>query len=196
MELAQGRWTEVLGGKLLWIPDFIDVFESLEWFRLLNSELQWREDKIMMFGKWVTIPRLQAWYGDASYQYSNLTLDPLPWTPHLEDLRRRCELASEAPFNSVLANLYRTGQDSNGWHSDNEPELGNSPVIASLSFGGTRRFALKHRETKQKITLDLPSGSLLVMAGDTQHHWLHTVPKTARHVEPRINLTFRHIYSK
>ncbi|MGR5456809.1 alpha-ketoglutarate-dependent dioxygenase AlkB family protein, partial [Vibrio alfacsensis] len=92
---------------------------------------------------------------------------PLPWTPHLEDLRRRCELASEAPFNSVLANLYRTRQDSNGWHSDNEPELGNSPVIASLSFGGTRRFALKHRETKQKITLDLPSGSLLVMAGDT-----------------------------
>lgn len=193
MELAQGSWTEVPDGRLLWLPDFIDLFESMEWFRILNSELQWREDKIMMFGKWVTIPRLQAWYGDASYQYSNLTLDPLPWTPSLEELKGRCEQASEASFNSVLANLYRTGQDSNGWHSDNEPELGTTPVIASLSFGATRRFLLKHRTSKEKITLDLPSGSLLVMAGELQRHWVHCVPKTARQVEPRINLTFRYI---
>ncbi|MGF1751702.1 alpha-ketoglutarate-dependent dioxygenase AlkB family protein [Vibrio cionasavignyae] len=195
MNLVEGRWNYVPNGALLWVPDFIDLFESQSIFDELQQVLKWREDKIMMFGKWVSIPRLQAWYGDASYQYSNLTLEPLPWTPQLEELRKRCEQAANTSFNSVLANLYRTGQDSNGWHSDNEPELGPSPVIASLSFGGTRRFALKHRQTKQKITLDLPSGSLLIMAGDIQRHWLHTVPKTTRHVEPRINLTYRYVYS-
>ncbi|MGF1777751.1 alpha-ketoglutarate-dependent dioxygenase AlkB family protein [Vibrio nomapromontoriensis] len=195
MNLVEGRWNDVPNGALLWVPDFIDLLESQSIFDELQQVLKWREDKIMMFGKWVSIPRLQAWYGDASYQYSNLTLEPLPWTPQLEELRKRCEQAANTSFNSVLANLYRTGQDSNGWHSDNEPELGPSPVIASLSFGGTRRFALKHRQTKQKITLDLPSGSLLIMAGDIQRHWLHTVPKTTRHVEPRINLTYRYVYS-
>ncbi|MCL9776891.1 alpha-ketoglutarate-dependent dioxygenase AlkB family protein [Vibrio methylphosphonaticus] len=195
LSIKEGEWTNLPNGRVLWVPNFIESLESVSVFDALYHDLTWREDKIMMFGKWVTIPRLQAWYGEASYQYSNLKLDPLPWTVDLDALRIRCEAVAGSTFNSVLANLYRTGQDSNGWHSDNEPELGEQPVIASLSFGATRRFSLKHRSTKQKVIIDLPAGSLLVMAGELQRHWLHCVPKTARYVEPRINLTFRQIYN-
>ncbi|MCW8345806.1 alpha-ketoglutarate-dependent dioxygenase AlkB [Vibrio sp. ZSDZ65] len=194
LSINEGEWTDLPNGSVLWIPNFINPLESNSVFDALYHDLTWREDKILMFGKRVTIPRLQAWYGDASYQYSNLKLDPLPWIDVLQDLRHRCETVAECPFNSVLANLYRTGQDSNGWHSDNEPELGEQPVIASLSFGATRRFSLKHNATKQKVIIDLPAGSLLVMAGELQRHWKHCVPKTARYVDPRINLTFRQIY--
>ena len=143
-----------------------------------------------MFGKQVTIPRLQAWYGDkhCSYSYSGLQLAPLVWTPQLIQLKTTVETVCQHTFNSVLLNLYRNGQDSNGWHSDDEPELGEHPIIASLSLGETRRFKLRHKfdKTIKGIDIELTSGSLLVMSGHSQSHWQHCVPKTARPVEPRI----------
>jgi alkylated DNA repair dioxygenase AlkB len=147
-------------------------------------------------------PRLTAWYGDATarYSYSGLDLTPQPWTPALLALRTQVEQATGVTFNSVLLNLYRTGQDSMGWHADDEPELGPEPVIASISLGATRRFRLRPRHSQQlphaPLGLDLPSGSLLVMRGTTQQHWQHAVPKTARPVGPRLNLTFRTIHAQ
>jgi len=118
---------------------------------------------------------------------------PRPWNQTLLQLKNLCEQVSQSPFNSVLANLYRNGQDSMGWHQDNETELGLNPIIASLSLGESRKFVLRHLETKQKHELDLSHGSLLVMAGETQHYWQHSIPKTAKPKGSRINLTFRYI---
>lgn len=165
----------------------------------LTSTIAWRQEPIRMFGKEVMQPRLTAWHGDATahYQYSGLALTPQPWTPALQELRKQVEAATATRFNSVLLNLYRAGQDSMGWHADNEPELGPAPVIASVSLGATRRFRLKPRDPQrtphEPVSLDLTAGSLLVMRGLTQQHWLHAVPKTAHPVGPRINLTFRKV---
>ncbi|WP_052131331.1 alpha-ketoglutarate-dependent dioxygenase AlkB family protein [Vibrio caribbeanicus] len=191
--LTPNTWHTVENGKLFWSPNFIPFDEASRLFEQLNQQIRWREDEITLFGKRMPIPRLQCWYGDSPYRYSNLTMHPEPWLPTLLELKRRCESAADAPFNSVLANLYRNGQDSNGWHSDNERELGINPTIASLSFGETRRFHLKHKQSKQKITFDLTSGSLLIMAGEMQHHWLHTLAKTKQQRTARINLTFRNL---
>ena len=165
----------------------------------LTETIAWRHEPIKLFGKEVLQPRLTAWHGDpaARYRYSGLLLEPQPWTPALQQLRQQLETASGARFNSVLLNLYRSGQDSMGWHADNEPELGPAPVIASLSLGSTRRFRLRPRDLARTphapVSLELPSGSLLLMRGPTQQHWLHAVPKTARPTGPRLNLTFRQI---
>jgi alkylated DNA repair dioxygenase AlkB len=165
----------------------------------LTATILWRQEPIKLFGKEVMQPRLTAWHGDpeASYQYSGLKLAPQPWTPALQGLRQRVEAAAACSFNSVLLNLYRSGQDSMGWHADNEPELGPTPTIASVSLGATRNFRLKPRDPQrtnhQAITLALGTGSLLLMRGPTQDRWLHAVPKTAVSVEPRLNLTFRRI---
>ncbi|WBA41319.1 alpha-ketoglutarate-dependent dioxygenase AlkB family protein [Hymenobacter canadensis] len=167
--------------------------------RELTDTIAWRHEPIKLFGKEVLQPRLTAWHGDptARYRYSGLALEPQPWTPALRHLRQQLEAASGARFNSVLLNLYRSGQDSMGWHADNEPELGPAPVIASLSLGSTRRFRLRPRNLARTphapVSLDLPGGSLLLMRGATQQHWLHAVPKTARFAGPRLNLTFRQI---
>jgi alkylated DNA repair dioxygenase AlkB len=141
------------------------------------------------------VPRLSAWYGDAGavYTYSGLRLEPLPWTPVLLEIKQATERLSGTRFNSVLLNLYRDGQDSMGWHSDDEPELGPEPVIASVSLGALRRFVFQHKKRRWRIALDLEPGSVLLMAGATQHHWRHALPKTRRPVAPRINLTFRTI---
>jgi alkylated DNA repair dioxygenase AlkB len=152
------------------------------------------QQQIKIFGKEVCVPRLTAWYGDKgmSYSYSGITVNPLPWTPALLEIRDRVGARSGTPFNSVLLNQYRTGADSVAWHADDEPELGLNPIIASVSFGGTRKFQLKHKTRKEmRHSLDLTCGSLLLMRGKTQHHWLHQVPKTKRAVETRVNLTFR-----
>jgi len=144
----------------------------------------------------VAIPRLQAWLGDAGcrYRYSGLTLDPHPWTPILLTLKQRTEACLQRRFNAVLANLYRDGNDSVGWHADNEPELGPNPLIASLTLGAARRFCLRHRRHKaRKLELILPSGALLVMGGTLQQHWLHALPKSRTAQAPRINLSFRNI---
>ena len=168
----------------------------------LLAEIAWQQKSIKLFGKTIPQPRLVAWYGDpgASYTYSGLTWEPLDWTDGLRSLKSLVEaaageyLGNNPQFNSVLLNLYRDGQDSMGWHSDDEPELGRNPVIASLSLGAQRRFALQHKRRKElKQKLDLSHGSLLVMAGETQHHWRHQVAKTTRVKEPRVNLTFRYV---
>lgn len=165
----------------------------------LTATIRWRHEAIKLFGKEVMQPRLTAWYGDAgaAYRYSGLQLHPEPWTPRLLQLRRQVEAATGATFNSVLLNLYRHGQDSMGWHADDEPELGSEPVIASLSLGSSRRFRLRPHPGRgpahPPLGVELGSGSLLLMQGPTQRHWQHAVPKTAQPVGPRLNLTFRRI---
>jgi alkylated DNA repair dioxygenase AlkB len=163
----------------------------------LVAGLAWEQHRLRLFGRERLTPRLCAWYGDAGarYGYSGQTLEPLPWTTPLADLRQRLQAAVGCAFNSVLANLYRDGADGMGWHSDDEASLGPQPVIASLSLGATRRFVLRHRCRRELQTLSLPleHGALLVMAADTQRHWHHAVPKTRQPVGPRINLTFRHV---
>ena len=171
-----------------------------EVFRSLLDAVAWRREQITLFGKTHWQPRLLAWYGDpdASYRYSGKRYDPQPWLPELDDLRARVEAVSGARFNSVLANLYRDGNDSMGLHADDEPELGENPVIASLSLGEERVFRLKHRTRQdlRPLRLPLPGGSLLVMRGPTQRYWKHEVPKSRRPCGPRINLTFRLVHAR
>ena len=160
-------------------------------FRALMETTDWRQETATVMGRRIPIPRLTAWHGEAGYVYSGIRMTPLAWTPPLMELKEVAEALAGEPFNSVLLNLYRDGRDSVSWHADNEPGLGRKPVIASISLGATRRFQLRHRQTKERVDLDLPDGSCLVMAGAIQHQWLHQIPKTARLVGPRINLTFR-----
>jgi alkylated DNA repair dioxygenase AlkB len=163
----------------------------------LYTSIEWRQEEILLFGKRIPQPRLTAWHGDpaAHYRYSGLPLTPVPWTDVLLQIRRRVEDVSQARYNSVLLNLYRDGKDSMGWHSDDEPELGAEPTIASLSFGESRLFQLKSKNRKgaKTISLELNTGSLLVMRGTTQDRFLHAVPKNQHIQAPRINLTFRMI---
>jgi len=148
-----------------------------------------------MYGKRVAIPRLQAWYGDKGmdYSYSGIILTAKPWPPVLLELKQQVENKCQSSFNAVLANLYRDQDDTVGWHSDDETELGKNPVIASVSFGDERNFQLKHKDSGEKLTIPLTSGSLLVMAGETQHYWQHCLPRTKKMKSSRINLTFRQI---
>lgn len=178
-------------------PAFFDKDAADSRFEHLQSDIDWQQKRILMFGKLLDMPRLTAWYGDAGaiYTYSGITEYPLPWTDGLLAIRREVEAAAETTFNSVLLNYYRGGQDSMGWHSDDEPELGTNPTIASVSFGAARRFQFKHRRNPElRSEVDLTPGSLLLMRGPTQTHWKHQVPKSSRILGPRINLTFRRIY--
>jgi alkylated DNA repair dioxygenase AlkB len=163
-------------------------------FDELHGGIRWQQEEILIFGQRRRVPRLVAWHGDpgAAYRYSGTDHEPEPWTPALERVRARVRELAGAEFNAVLLNLYRDGRDGMGWHADHEPELGRNPVIASVSLGAPRRFCLRHRRRMDlRIDLELPQGSLLLMAGATQHHWLHALPKTQRPVGARINLTFR-----
>lgn len=166
----------------------------------LIGAIPWRSESIVLWGKSYVQPRLIAWYGDkdARYTYSGLTLTPQAWSPTLLRIREHVERLSEAKFNSVLLNYYRNGQDSMGFHSDDEPELGATPIIASLSLGEERTFILKHKTQKQlkPLRLSLASGSLLLMRGETQRNWRHAIEKEKRPCGPRINLTFRRILSE
>lgn len=181
--------------EVLYDPAFLSVGESQELFTHLLEEIHWEQDEIMMFGKKILQPRKHAWYGDEglSYTYSGLEMKARAWTAPLQAIKEKIETAYSSTFNSVLLNLYRDGKDSMGWHSDDEKELGKDPVIASLSLGQIRRFHLKHKQKKEieTLRLDLDNGSLLIMAGSTQHYWKHQVSRTAKEVQPRINLTFR-----
>ena len=176
-------------------PKWLTANQASRYQAILQEELLWSQDYIKIYGRTVKIPRLQAWYGEpeALYTYSKLEMKPLAWHPVLADLRAKLEEECAAQFNSVLANWYRHGQDSMGMHSDDEPELGVRPVIASLTLGQARGFIMKHKITGQKEVLDLAHGSLLVMSGDTQANWQHGINKTKKTVADRINLTFRHI---
>ncbi|MBD2441848.1 alpha-ketoglutarate-dependent dioxygenase AlkB [Dolichospermum sp. FACHB-1091] len=183
--------------ELILYPFCFPKQESDVIFQTLLTEVEWRQDKIKLYGKETNIPRLTAWYGDLgrSYTYSNITMNPIPWTPVLFSIKNRVEEIVKISFNSVLINLYRYGKDGVAWHSDDEPELGKNPIIASVSFGGERKFQLRHRFNKalEKVAFNLTHGSLLIMKGKTQEYWQHQIPKTAKPVMARINLTFRTI---
>jgi len=168
-------------------------------FVALREEIPWQRHRLKLFGRELDAPRLSCWIGDAdaSYLYSGARFDPLPWTPTVARLRDNLGARLGLRFNSVLANLYRDGRDSVGWHSDDEPELGPEPVIASLSFGAVRTFRLRTRATHTSaLSLDLAHGSMLVMAGATQRRYQHALPKRAGVDAPRINLTFRCIFAR
>jgi len=180
-------------GEFTFIPDFFTSVESDSYFRILRSESDWKQESMNMYGKKIPFPRLTAWYGDSDkpYSFSGLTLQPSPWTKDLIEIRDKIKTLANVVFNSVLLNLYRNGNDSISWHTDAELELGLNPVIASVNFGSTRTFQLRHLKTKQKIEIELEKGSLLIMSGELQHYWQHQVPKTSKLVGERINLTFR-----
>lgn len=163
------------------------------YFKELLHKTEWRSDSITLFGKTYQQPRLTALYGFKVYSYSNITMNPLPFTPTLLKIKARVEALTGETFNVCLLNLYRDGNDSNGWHADNEKSLGKNPAIASVSFGDTRMFHLKHNDKDHKLKLALTHNSLLLMKGETQHFWKHQIPKTKQAVGPRINLTFRYI---
>ena len=195
-ESANGAEGALPGASLTFVPDWLTRERADRLFDEVMRETPWEVHRIRMFGRMVDSPRLSCWMGEpqAVYRYSGADFVPHAWVPALADLRARVQRETGSPFNSVLANLYRSGRDAMGWHSDDELELGAQPVIASVSLGATRRFVLKHRQQPDtKLAIDLPHGSLLVMAGDTQRLYRHALPRTARPVVPRINLTFRWI---
>lgn len=186
----------IVDGELHYWPHAFSVDEAQELLDALIRSIDWAQEEIVIFGKPRRVPRLVAWHGDpgTGYTYSGTMHEPRPWTAELESIRRRVERLSGHAYNSVLLNLYRDGRDGMGWHADDEPELGHNPAIASVSFGATRRFRLRHRRNACKpVALPLASGSLLLMSGALQHHWVHAVPKTAMPVGERLNLTFRHL---
>jgi len=179
---------------IIYFPEFYDSEVASKMFHTLLNETDWQQDEIKVFGKIYKQPRLTALYAENEkpYSYSNITMFPKPFTPLLKQIKKDIELVSNQTFTTVLLNLYRDGNDSNGWHSDDEKELGKNPAIASLSLGEARWFHLKHKhEKQQKTKIELAHGSLLLMQGSTQHYWKHQLAKTARKVGPRINLTFR-----
>jgi len=161
----------------------------------LLHDIQWKNDEAIIYGKHIITKRKVAWYGDDaySYTYSNTTKQALPWTKELLELKQLTEIITGDTFNSCLLNLYHTGEEGMAWHSDDEKALGKNTAIASLSFGAERKFSLKHKLTKETHSILLESGSLLVMKGSTQTHWLHSLPKSMRIKTPRVNLTFRSI---
>ena len=165
--------------------------------RKLIADTPWRQENVLVWAKQYRQPRLTAWYGDpgCDYSYSGITLKPLTWTDLLYDVKRRVEAAAATAFNSVLVNYYRDHRDSMGFHSDDEPELGTRPVIASLSLGEERTLILKHKTNRlaKPVRLRLASGSLLLMKSETQRHWMHGIAKESRPCGPRVNLTFRRI---
>ena len=180
--------------EIIYYPQFFDKTQADAIFAELLSKTHWQQDDITIFGKTHPQPRLTALYGNKGkfYSYSNIKMQPHSWNPLLQKIKLSVESVSDTKFNAVLLNYYRDGKDSNGWHADNEKELGTNPVIASVSFGAERIFQLKHNSDKnQKKSIVLEHGSLLLMKGTTQHFWKHQIPKTSKPVGSRINLTFR-----
>jgi alkylated DNA repair dioxygenase AlkB len=179
---------------VVYFPAFFDQVTADAIFIELKEKTPWQQDNITVFGKTHAQPRLTALYGNEGkpYSYSNLKMQPHHWTLLLQKIKSHVENFSNNSFTTVLLNYYRNGSDSNGWHADNEKELGTNPVIASVSFGAERIFQLKHNTDKTlKRNILLEHGSLLLMKGTTQHFWKHQIPKTAKPIGPRINLTFR-----
>ena len=190
-------WPVVDGDVTLW-PSAFDTVEADALYAELMEGIDWQTEDVVIFGRRQRVPRLVAWHGErqARYTYSGTPHEPLPWTPALSAVRRRVTTLCGFDFNSVLLNRYRDGRDGMGWHADDERELGRNPVIASVSFGDVRRFRLKHRRRPEhRLDLDLPHGSVLLMSGSLQHHWLHALPKTDRPCGERINLTWRRIFT-
>lgn len=179
--------------EIEYYPNLFSLATANELFTKLQNEILWKQDNITVFGKNHLQPRLTALFGNEGkpYGYSNIVMQPHSWTPLIIFIKEEVEKICNENFTTVLLNNYRNGQDSNGWHADNEKELGRNPIIASVSFGAERVFQLKHNKLGLKQNIVLQHGSLLIMKGATQHFWKHQVPKTAKQTEPRINLTFR-----
>ncbi len=178
-------------GKIFSIPDANNYLNTL-----LNN-IEWKNDEAVIFGKLILTKRKVAWYGDMEfeYTYSNRTKKALPWTKELAALKLKIENETGESFNSCLLNLYHTGEEGMAWHSDGEKDLKKDGAIGSLSFGAERKFSFKHKATKETVSVMLEHGSLLVMKGSTQTHWLHRLPSTTKTLKPRVNLTFRTIIS-
>lgn len=180
-----------------YFPNFFSEVEALTFYNSILKETNWQQDDITVFGKTYAQPRLTALFANNNkpYRYSNITMYPNVFTETLLLIKSKIETLTNVEFTTCLANLYRDGNDSNGWHADNEKELGENPVIVSVTLGAARYFNLKHKNDKTlKQKLLLENGSLLLMQGSTQQHWLHQIAKTKKEVTPRINLTFRVIY--
>ena len=192
--MTNGVAIALKGADVRLYPKAFSPARAAQLFATLNASIDWRATEIRLFGRAVASPRLSAWYGAAAYAYSGLTWPARPMPAALDEVRAEAEALAAAPFNTVLANLYRSGADSMGWHADDEPELGPDPVIASVVFGAARRFLFRHKHDKaDKREVALGDGDVLVMGPGTQRHWLHAVPKTAKPVGARVNLTFRWI---
>jgi alkylated DNA repair dioxygenase AlkB len=193
---------EEQSGNLLHRDGIVNYYAALmsasaanSYFEALLNSIEWKNDEAFIFGKHFVTKRKVAWYGDKpfEYTYSNTTKRALPWTRQLKELKMLTEQETGESFNSCLLNLYHDGSEGMGWHSDAEEDLAKDGAIASLSFGAERKFCFKHKQSKQTVSLFLENGSLLVMKGSTQSHWLHRLPPTKKTDKPRINLTFRTI---
>ena len=194
--LSHYELIELPDAVLHWYPEALDPGQARFWFDCLLKELEWQTEQLQLFGRKMTVPRMLAWCGDAgaSYRYSGVNHEPQDWTGTLESIRSWIQETSNSPFNGVLANRYRDGNDCMGWHSDDEPELGKQPVIASLSLGASRLMRFRRRgDHSQSYRLELSAGSLLIMRGTTQKYWQHCIGRSRKFTDERINLTFRFI---
>jgi len=171
------------------------LLKEEELFQKLKEEIAWKQDEVVMFGKKITMRRLSAWYGDQPFEYiySQVSHRALPWKDTLAKIKKQTEDTCGETYNSCLLNFYHDGDDAMGWHSDNEPELDQLSSIASISLGAERKFAFKHKRTKETVSVFLPHSSILLMKAPTQEHWLHTLRKSKMITEPRVNLTFRNV---
>ncbi len=181
-------------GEVLVFPEFFNKEDSDRFYDHLRHHIEWQQDKMKIYGQQLDLPRLTAWYGDHAkdYSYSGISMRSKPWTKELSEIKEKIEANAKMHFTSVLLSLYRNGDDSVGWHCDNEKVLRVNPVIASVSFGATRTFKFRHLEDKTLIRkVELTHGTYLLMKGETQHKWEHQIPKTKKVTTPRISLTFR-----
>ena len=190
LQLSPDRQSEIT----FW-PSWLGSTEADDLLAIAIDQVTWRQDNIHIAGKSIPIPRLQNWYGDptTSYTYSRIKLQAVAFPPWMELLRRRVERQTGNCFNRTLVNYYRDGQDSDDWHADDERELGPEPIIASVSLGQERAFLLRHKTTKERLKINLPHGSLMMMGPGIQEHWHHSVAKDKNVVGPRINFTFRNM---
>jgi len=186
------------GGKVLYFGKVLPAIKADYYFARLFEMIDWKNDEAVIFGKHFITKRKAAWYGDLdfSYTYSNTTKQALPWTKELSELKLLVEDLTGTSFNSCLMNLYHNGDEGMAWHSDDEKSLGKDSCIASLSLGAERKFIFRHKKTRETVSLVLDNGSLLVMKEATQSNWQHSLPKTKKVTQPRINLTFRTMVHK
>jgi len=185
-------------GTVRYFGKILNEKDAIHYLNVLLNKIEWKNDEAIIFGKKIITKRKVAWYGEKPFQYtySKTTKLALPWTTELLELKSKVEQESGETFNSCLLNLYHDGSEGMAWHSDGEKDLKKNGAIASVSFGSERKFAFKHKETKEKVELVLEHGSLLMMKDETQTHWLHRLPPTTKSKTPRVNLTFRTIIEK
>jgi len=196
MFLNESMELNVPDASIFYYPQFFSKQKSNFYLNRLIDSIQWKQNTIKMYGKESLVPRLEAWYGEPgkNYSYSGIMMQPISWTSELLEIKKEIEKVSKTVFNSVLINYYRNGNDRVAWHSDDEKELGKNPVIGSISLGAERNFKLRHKDYKinsLRNNIILKHGSFLLMKGPTQHNWMHEIPRTAKPIGPRINLTFR-----